>query len=49
MGFYVKSGLQEMVKKIVKLSMPQKAPKRRSPNIGERRAKWQNLKSHFLP
>ena len=23
-----------------KLSMPQKAPKRRSPNIGERRSKW---------
>jgi hypothetical protein len=29
------------------LSMHQKAPKRRSPNIGERRSKWQNLKSQF--
>ena len=32
-----------------KLSMPQKAPKRRSPNIGERRAKLKNYGGKKLP
>ena len=34
-----------VLKKKVKLSMPQKAPKRRSPNIGERRAKLKKKKN----
>ena len=37
-----------MVKKMFKLSMPQKAPKRRSPNIGERRAKCAKRANVFL-
>ena len=38
MGIYVKSGLVEMFKKYVYVEYDSEAPKRRSPNIGERRA-----------
>ena len=47
MGIYVKSGLVEMFKKYVYVEYDSEAPKRRSPNIGERRAKFKK-KTHFL-
>ena len=39
-GFMYKVDYRKSSKIMFKLSMPQKAPKRRSPNIGERRSKW---------
>ena len=47
MGFYVKSGLVEMFKKYVYVEYASEAPKRRSPNIGERSAKWVKLLMQF--
>ena len=47
-GIYVKSGLVEMFKKYVDVEYDSEAPKRRSPNIGERRAKLKK-KTCFSP
>ena len=46
-GIYVKSGLVEMFKKYVYVEYDSEAPKRRSPNIGERSAKWVKLLMQF--
>ena len=46
-GFMCFVDYQKSSKIIFKLSMPQKAPKRRSPNIGERSAKWVKLLMQF--
>ena len=48
-GFYVKSGLWKIVKYLVDVEYASEAPKRRSPNIGERSAKWAKLLMQFLP
>ena len=44
---YVKSGLVEMFKKYVYVEYDSEAPKRRSPNIGERRAKLKKKNTFF--
>ena len=44
----MKSGLVEMFKKYVYVEYDSEAPKRRSPNIGERRAKLKKKKNLFF-